>query len=172
MPDSPQFDLSPPCSTSYGEPERDSGRPLREDRGVNAHEPFEKLTPEQCWELLSNQQFGRLAVAVAGRPDIYPVNFVIYRDRIVFRTAPGSKLASVAINSAVAFEVDGYEAESNEAWSVVVHGHAALVDHTPDEDEMEHLPLFPWNLAPKHRLVQIDHVELTGRRFVAEGRQG
>ena len=35
------------------------------------------------------------------------MNFVIYRDRIVFRTAPGSKLASVAINSAVAFEVDG-----------------------------------------------------------------
>lgn len=137
---------------------------------VNPHEPFEKLTDDECWRLLSAEQFGRLAVSVAGRPDIYPVNFVIYQDAIVFRTAEGSKLASMAINSAVAFEVDGYQADTNEAWSVVVHGAARLVDHQPDEDELEHLPLFPWNTAPKHRLVKLEAFEISGRRFVAEGR--
>lgn len=138
---------------------------------MNPHEPFEILTDDECWRLLEGEQFGRLAVSVAGRPDIYPVNFVLYSGAIVFRTAEGSKLASLAINSAVAFEVDGYEPETNEAWSVVVHGAARLVEHTPDEDDLEHLPLFPWNTAPKNRLVKVDAIEVSGRRFVAEGRR-
>ncbi len=137
---------------------------------MNEHEPFEILNEEQCWELLSGEQFGRLAVSVAGRPDIYPVNFIIYNGVVVFRTAEGSKLASMAINAAVAFEVDGYNPETNIAWSVVLHGQAKLVEHTPDEDELENLPLFPWNLAPKNRLVKIEAFELSGRRFTAEGR--
>lgn len=139
---------------------------------VSEHDAFEILGDEQCWELLSGEQFGRLAVSVAGRPDIYPVNFIVYKGVIIFRTAEGSKLASMAINAAVAFEVDGYDSETNVAWSVVVHGQAHLVEHTPDEDELEHLPLFPWNLAPKNRLVKIEAFELSGRRFVAEGRHG
>ncbi|MCB9411462.1 MAG: pyridoxamine 5'-phosphate oxidase family protein [Actinobacteria bacterium] len=139
---------------------------------VNEHQPFEILGDEQCWELLGGEQFGRLAVSVAGRPDIYPVNFIIHNGVIVFRTAEGSKLASMAINAAVAFEVDGYNPDTNEAWSVVVHGQAKLVEHSPDEDELEHLPLFPWNLAPKNRLVKVEAFELSGRRFVAEGRRG
>lgn len=138
---------------------------------MNPHEPFEILNDDECWRLLEGEQFGRLAVSVAGRPDIYPVNFVLYDGAIVFRTAEGSKLASLAINSAVAFEVDGYEPETNEAWSVVVHGAARLVEHTPDEDDLEHLPLFPWNTAPKNRLVKVDALEVSGRRFVAEGRR-
>lgn len=138
---------------------------------MNPHEPFEILAEDECWRLLQDQQFGRLAVSVAGRPDIYPVNFVMYQGNIVFRTAEGSKLASMAINSAVAFEVDGYLPETNEAWSVVVHGQARLVDHQPDEDDLDHLPLFPWNTAPKNRLVKIEAYELSGRRFVAEGRR-
>lgn len=138
---------------------------------VNPNEPFEILDSATCWSLIGRQDFGRLAVSVAGRPDIFPVNFIVDDGTIVFRSAEGSKLASMAINSAVAFEVDSYDAQTNVAWSVVVHGQARLVHNSPTEERLQSLPLFPWNTAPKNRLVQIDVHEISGRRFVAEGKR-
>ncbi len=128
------------------------------------------LDEDECWELLASQQFGRLAVAPAGQPDIFPVNHLIDAGRILFRTAEGSKLVSVVVNSHVAYEVDGYLPETNEAWSVVVYGQARLVESDDESAAMEDLPLFPWNLAPKYNFVAITPEKLSGRRFVAEGR--
>lgn len=142
------------------------------DRKVTTQGAFNILSVENCWDRLNAEQFGRLAVSVAGRPDIYPVNYIVHDQRLVFRTAEGTKLASMAINTAVAFEIDGYEAETNTAWSVVLHGHARLVQHGAEAEALESLPLFPWNTSPKHRLVQVEPVEVTGRSFIAEGRHG
>lgn len=141
------------------------------DGNVNAENAIEHLSEEECWELLAAHEYGRLAVSVAGKPDIFPVNYVVYEDAVIFRTAEGSKLASVAINSAVAFEIDGYDPANNSAWSVVLHGHAVLIEHGALEEELEHLPLFPWNITPKRRLVEIQSHDLHGRRFEAKGRQ-
>ena len=49
------------------------------------------LTDAQCWDLLGANQIGRLAVVVAGRPDIFPVNYVVNEGEIYFRTGEGSK---------------------------------------------------------------------------------
>lgn len=130
----------------------------------------EMLTEVECWELLAAEPYGRLAVAPAGEPDIFPVNHLVAGGRILFRTAEGSKLVSVVVNTAVAFEVDGYTPESDEAWSVVVTGRARLVESDDQAAALEELPLFPWNLAPKYHFVEIVPERLSGRRFVAEGR--
>ena len=130
------------------------------------------LTEEQCWELLGTQQIGRLAVVVAGRPDIFPVNYLVHDSELYFKTAEGSKLASVMAHREVAFEIDGYDEASNEAWSVVCVGMARVLSHDDEVEAAEHMPLFPWNLAPKNRFVAIEVTELSGRRFVAEGRRG
>lgn len=132
---------------------------------------MEILTDEDCWELLAGQQVGRLAVAVSGRPDIFPVNYVVDSDRLVFRTAEGSKLAAVVVNSIVAFEVDGLDEATNEAWSVVLYGRARVLRDEAEEVVAENLPLFPWHAAPKAWFIEIDPVELSGRLFVAEGRR-
>jgi len=137
---------------------------------VNEDNPINTCDEDECWRRLESEQFGRLAVSVAGRPDIFPVNYIVHDRSLVFRTAEGSKLASVAINSAVAFEIDGYDAATNEAWSVVLHGHAVLIEHGPAEERLEALPLFPWNVSPKNRLVQIVPAQVTGRHFEAKGR--
>ena len=60
-------------------------------------------------ELLKRSQIGRLAVVVAGRPDIYPVNYLVHEDQVIFKTAEGSKLTSVMTHHEVAFEIDGYD---------------------------------------------------------------
>lgn len=132
---------------------------------------MELLTDEQNWELLSNSVVGRLAVAPGGRPDIFPVNYVVRAGTVVFRTGEGSKLSSLAVNQSVAFEIDGYDPDSNLAWSVVLTGTARLVSSDDETVLMEELPLFPWNTAPKYHFVEITPAHLSGRRFLAEGRR-
>jgi uncharacterized protein len=49
-----------------------------------------------CWALLRSQEAGRLAVLIADRPEIFPINYVVDHGTVVFRTATGIKLASEA----------------------------------------------------------------------------
>jgi nitroimidazol reductase NimA-like FMN-containing flavoprotein (pyridoxamine 5'-phosphate oxidase superfamily) len=114
---------------------------------------------------LSGQQVGRLAVAIRDHPDIFPVNFVVDRGSVVFRTAEGTKLAAAVLGRGVAFEVDGVDDDAGEAWSVVVKGHAVELQRLEELFEAADLPLYPWHAAPKHRYVRIEPVEITGRRF-------
>ncbi len=51
----------------------------------------ERLAPDECWDLLAQTNVGRLAVLVDGHPDIFPVNYVLDGDSIVFRTGAGTK---------------------------------------------------------------------------------
>lgn len=131
---------------------------------------MELLTDEQCWDLLGSNVVGRLAVAPSGRPDIFPVNYLARSGSLLFKTGEGSKLTSVVVNQAVAFEIDGYEAGSNEAWSVVVIGTARLIESDDEAVMMEDLPLFPWNTTPKYHYIEVTPTQVTGRRFVADGR--
>jgi hypothetical protein len=123
------------------------------------------LETSTCWKLLRDAEVGRLAVSVGGRPDIFPVNFVVDHGSIVFRTAEGTKLAAAVLGRAVAFEVDGYDADVGDAWSVVVKGPATEIERMQDVYEALDLPLFPWNAAPKHRFVRIEPDDVSGRRF-------
>ena len=101
------------------------------------------LGEDECWRLLAHAEVGRLAVAVRDTPEIYPVNFVVDNRTLLFRTAEGTKLATVAVSTRVAFEIDGFDSATGEAWSVVVHGTATPLERLNDEYAVEELPLFP-----------------------------
>jgi nitroimidazol reductase NimA-like FMN-containing flavoprotein (pyridoxamine 5'-phosphate oxidase superfamily) len=122
------------------------------------------LDVQTCWQLAAGEEVGRLAVSVDRRPDIFPVNYAVDEASIVFRTAEGTKLSALFVDSAVAFEVDGYDAATGTAWSVVIKGHAAEV---PMQDRLDDLafPLFSWTPTPKPRFVRVVPDEITGRRF-------
>src|SRR5690349_1724942 len=122
-----------------------------------------ELDEHQCWQLLRSQEVGRLAVAIANHPDIFPVNFVVDHASIVFRTAEGTKLAAAVLGLSVAFEVDGET--DGEAWSVVLKGRAVEIEKMYELFDAAELPLYPWHAAPKHRYVRILPDLLTGRRF-------
>lgn len=124
----------------------------------------EILERSQCWDLLREAAVGRLAVVTDGRPDIFPVNYVVDHGSVVFRTAEGSKLAS-SVRRPVAFEVDGVDLDTGAAWSVVVRGTANVVVGLHEIVEALTLPLYPWQVSPKPFFVRISAEELTGRRF-------
>ena len=125
------------------------------------------LGEDECWRLLAHAEVGRLAVAVRDTPEIYPVNFVVDNRTLLFRTAEGTKLATVAVSKRVAFEIDGFDSATGEAWSVVVHGTATPLERLNDVYAAQELPLFPWDSTPKPIFVRITATRVTGRRFVA-----
>jgi nitroimidazol reductase NimA-like FMN-containing flavoprotein (pyridoxamine 5'-phosphate oxidase superfamily) len=123
------------------------------------------LEPRDCWTLLRTTDVGRLAVNVRGEPDIFPINFVVDHGSIVFRTASGTKLAFAVIGSKVAFEADGYDADSKLAWSVVLKGAAHPIENLHEFLDAARLPLFPWHESPKNHFVRVEPDEISGRRF-------
>jgi hypothetical protein len=123
------------------------------------------LEVHECWALLRSAEVGRLAVAIMNRPDIFPVNHVVEGGALVFRTAEGTKLAGAVLGQAVAYEVDGYDAEHGDAWSVVVKGRAVELEDMYEVFDACDLPLFPWHASPKPRFVRTEPASVTGRRF-------
>ena len=121
------------------------------------------LSEEECWALLERNELGRLGLTVQGEPDIFPVNYVVDGGRVFIRTAPGSKLAELAVNPHVAFEVDEYDDSS--AASVVVKGLARQLELQHEIDAADALALTPWIPTLKYRWVQIAPTSITGRSF-------
>jgi nitroimidazol reductase NimA-like FMN-containing flavoprotein (pyridoxamine 5'-phosphate oxidase superfamily) len=123
------------------------------------------LSADECWRRLRNAEVGRLAVVIGNRPDIFPVNHLVDHGTVVFRTAGGTKFAAAVLGESVAFEVDGYDPDAGEAWSVVLRGRAVEVDRLKAVFDGADMPPFPWHAAPKGRVVRIEPEDISGRRF-------
>lgn len=130
---------------------------------INDTNQVQILTEDECWDVLLSSSLGRLAVSVAGEPELFPVNFVAADRRLLFRTSEGTKLVELTVNNRVAFETDGVGRE--EAWSVVVKGTASILDKQSDIDAADQLPLHPLIPTLKYIYVEITPLEMTGRRF-------
>ena len=128
----------------------------------NNHDVVTELPELDCWELLRQEEFGRLAFHLVNEVHLVPINYVVHRGRIVVRTAEGSKLLGITMNQDVAFEIDRYDDER--AMSVVVRGTARELQGE-EADQAEHLQLRPWVPTAKFSIVEIKPVEVTGRMF-------
>jgi uncharacterized protein len=121
-----------------------------------------ELTLDECWEMLREEEFGRLAYRLVDEVHITPINYAADGGSLLFRTAEGNKLLAVAMGSEVAFEIDRYGEDS--ARSVVVRGTARLLP----EDEAhraENVPLRPWVPMLRYNVVEIEPKVVSGRAF-------
>jgi hypothetical protein len=125
----------------------------------------EELPENTCWELLRTRSVGRLAVWVEDHPDIFPLNYVVTRGTVVFRSGAGTKLSAALSDSPVALEADGYVPESEKAWSVVIKGISEEITGGEDLLDTVDLPLFPWQSGNKGRFIRVVPTTVTGRRF-------
>jgi nitroimidazol reductase NimA-like FMN-containing flavoprotein (pyridoxamine 5'-phosphate oxidase superfamily) len=131
-------------------------------------EPVTRMSTEECWEFMRANELGRLAYHLLTEVHIVPINYAVDEDpatgrrSILFRTAEGSKLIGVILNSDVAFEVD--ELDGEHAASVILRGRAQVLDEHA-EHRAENVPLRPWVPTPKYNVVEIDVTDISGRRF-------
>ena len=129
---------------------------------------LEELAVEECLELLRAHRVGRLAVSTPDGPAIFPVNYAIGADRVVFRTDPGTKLDASVLHR-VAFEIDAMEPDDGTGWSVVVEGVGREIGGAVDETSvaLQALELHPFAPGEKTHLVEIQPRVISGRRLVA-----
>ena len=122
------------------------------------------LSEDQSWDLLSGVALGRYVTNIGGRPEIFPVNFVVQKRTVLFRTAEGTKLFASVVNTQVLFEADDHNVV--EGWSVILRGTAHVLATSAEIDEAERAGLYPWIATEKLHYVRIIPNETTGRRFV------
>jgi nitroimidazol reductase NimA-like FMN-containing flavoprotein (pyridoxamine 5'-phosphate oxidase superfamily) len=127
---------------------------------------YEELSVGECLELLGSHQFGRLAVVIDARPVLFPINYALDGDSVVFRTAPGTKLSGAALGH-VAFEIDEVDETTQTGWSVIVKGVGNDITSTLDErsEQLRALEIQPWVPGEHAHWVGILAQSVTGRRL-------
>jgi hypothetical protein len=140
---------------------------IKSSPAVSTPEPpgSEMLSKAQCWTLLKGQVVGRLAVVIDDHPEIFPVNYAVNNGSVLFRTADGAKFLAATGDTPVAFEIDGYDAITEQAWSVVLRGIGQELHRDSGPAGSKGPPLQPWQGGNKEHLVRINTLDLSGRRF-------
>jgi len=134
-----------------------------QDRVMDTSDAVSFLDDQQCWQRLAEQELGRLVTRAGAVLDIFPVNYILDGESIVFRTAEGSKLTELTINDEVLFEVDEYT--DTDAWSVVVRGHAHRLVTAEEVRAADQLGLRPWIPTVKYNYVRVVPASVSGRDF-------
>ena len=130
---------------------------------------WHELTKSECFALLSGERLGRVAVVDEQGPAVFPVNFILDRHMVVFRTDEGTKLDAAVRGSRVAFEIDGADEAARAGWSVLIRGEATEVTDPAELARLRKLRVSPWAPGAKTHYVRILPAKLTGRRIWAPG---
>ena len=125
-----------------------------------------ELPAGECRELMGSTSVGRVAFVDADGPTVFPVNYVLDGDDVLFRTAPDNTLGRhLEGNPPVAFEVDDFDAYTQTGWSVLVRGTATSMG-TDDVSRDEALQPFSWAAGRRTQLVRIAPGSVTGQRLL------
>jgi uncharacterized protein len=132
---------------------------------------LEVLDYDTCLGLLAGEDVGRLAMGTGGAPLVFPVNYALDGETLVFRTDPGTKL-HWAGRSRVAFEIDGLDRDTRTGWSVVVTGRLDEVTHYDSArfERVRRLLVEPWAAGDKAHWLRLIPTQITGRRVGGRGR--
>lgn len=105
---------------------------------------LEILSPAQCRDLLRRGAVGRVAVTVAALPAIFPVNYAMLDNRIVFLTGDGTKLRAALERAVVAFQIDHIDESNASGWSVMAVGLAEEITDPGELRAAQRLQLCPF----------------------------
>ena len=130
---------------------------------------LEMIDRDEGLRLLGTVRVGRVGVTTEAMPVVLPVNFVLDGDRVVFSSAPGTKLYVAATGATVAFEADDVDSDQRWGWSVCVSGPARVVTDDKEVDRLRRLPLDTWAPPEEASYIVIDSQVVTGRRVAGGG---
>jgi uncharacterized protein len=126
-----------------------NGRQALTSRAISTDEGFALLAR-------GGQQVGRLVVIVGGAPVVFPLNFAVDGEAIVFRTQVGTKLTGIT-RSLATFEVGDIDA-SGQGWTVSFEGLAQeVLDADPEtmRERIAAIELETWPGGDRPHVVRI-----------------
>jgi nitroimidazol reductase NimA-like FMN-containing flavoprotein (pyridoxamine 5'-phosphate oxidase superfamily) len=118
-------------------------------RAINTDEAFALLAR-------GGQHVGRLVITVGGESVVFPLNYAVDGDAVVFRTQVGTKLTGIT-RSLATFEVDDIDA-SGQGWIVAFEGLAQeVLDADPEtlRDRLAQIELDTWPGGDRPHVVRI-----------------
>jgi nitroimidazol reductase NimA-like FMN-containing flavoprotein (pyridoxamine 5'-phosphate oxidase superfamily) len=146
--------LSGPATTG-------EGTPAFTRRAINTDEAFALLAR-------GGQHVGRLVITVGGEPVVFPLNYAVDCDAIIFRTQVGTKLTGIT-RSLATFEVDDIDA-SGEGWTVAFEGLAQeVLDADPEtlRERIAAIELDTWPGGDRPHVVRIRPYRVHGTAWTA-----
>lgn len=120
-----------------------------------------RLTTEECWELLENESFGRVAYRLVDEVHLVPLDYAVKGRMVYIRTGAGNRLLAAELDADVALEID-WRGEGA-AWSVVARGRLRRLE--PSEHPDVELPVRPWVTTAPYEVVELNATYVEGRRF-------
>lgn len=126
---------------------------------------LEVLGRDECMRLLGTFGVGRVAVIDGGHPAIFPVNYAVDDEDVIFRTAGGTKFDAAVRGQIVAFEIDDSDPIYHTGWSVVVTGRAEEITDVERLARVNAGRLRPWAEGVKDHVVAVHTERVTGRRI-------
>jgi nitroimidazol reductase NimA-like FMN-containing flavoprotein (pyridoxamine 5'-phosphate oxidase superfamily) len=147
-----------PFALEGGQVDRPPGR-----GSVGPHPTLESLTADECQNHLAAGGIGRIVLSTGSGPVAFPVNFVFTDGAVVLRT---SDAMTAKVSGVVAFEVDHVDEAMSEGWSVLVRGHARLIEDPEERSVAAHLDIEPWAGGARLNVISIEPFEITGRVIV------
>lgn len=126
------------------------------------------LGEAECWRHLRGEDLGRVGVTVDDQPLIFPVNYAVRKEWIVFRTAAGTVLHR-APGSPACFEIDGYDRGLREGWSVMAVGKLEEITDADDSHSqaLRGLPVQPLAPGPRPHWIALRVSRVSGRQFTS-----
>lgn len=128
---------------------------------------LDEIDADECWRLIGTQPVGRVAVIVDRYPLVFPVNFAVDGQQIIFRTGVGEKLWALR-RSHVTFEVDELDPVHHAGWSVMLCGSAQAVDLACNPElavQADANGGIPWAPGQRDRIVRVVADRISGRRI-------
>lgn len=131
---------------------------------------LEVLSEDECRRLLALEHLGRVGVSVGALPAIFPVNYIVAGDEILFFIADGTKLQAATVNAVVVLEVDHFNASGRTGWSVMVVGQARERTEPGVVTGAMRAGLAPWARTDSSHLVALKTELVSGRRIIPTAR--
>jgi len=126
-------------------------------------EGVDLLSEQDCKSLLRRERVGRVAVSLGEVPVIFPVNYIVAGEEILFFTAEGTKLRAATSKTTVTFEVDHIDPFRGRGWSVLVVGQARERTEAALIDGAKRAGLSPWAAGDRFHLIAVAMEFLSGR---------
>jgi hypothetical protein len=126
---------------------------------------LEALSEADCLALVAASSEARIAVVADGQPVICPVNYVVGRDSIVFRT--NWPMLGNACLTSLAFQIDGADMGGLHRWVVMVQGIGNDITDALDlvSEHLQTIPMSTWAPGRHPRLIRLVPLRISGHRF-------
>lgn len=129
------------------------------------------LDEAECVQLIAAGGIGRLVFAGRWDLTVLPVNYKLHEGDILFRTAQDSptdedlRTGIAHAEYRVAFEIDDFDFQAREGWSVLVQGPAHHLDTDTERSAAIAAGVEPWPGGPREHFIRIHPARITGRRI-------